>query len=85
MLKIIRAKLSAAGDACHEAITSIGYACSDAVSSPGFVACAFTITGCSLLVGGVNILLGAGWALIVSAVPFLGAAWLLFRGMSRAE
>lgn len=39
------------------------------------------LCGASLIVGGVYVLLGLGWALISGAVPFLLLAVLIVRGL----
>jgi hypothetical protein len=45
----------------------------------------FSLWGVVLLVGGVYILAGVGWAMIAAAVPLLVAAAVLIRGLANAS
>lgn len=42
------------------------------------------LVGSCLAVGGVYLLVGAGWALVAGAIPFFGFAWIMFKGLSHA-
>jgi hypothetical protein len=53
------------------------------LAGPGFLAFAFFLIGSGLVVSGVYLLLGMGWALLAAAVPFLAAAAILTRGIGR--
>ncbi len=49
------------------------------------LALALLATGLVLLLCGVYLLAGAGWACLVASLPMFGAAVILFKGLSRAE
>lgn len=53
--------------------------------SPLLVAVTAAVLGCGLLLAGVFVLLGLGWALVSAAVPFLLLSLVIVRGLSRAE
>lgn len=52
------------------------------MSLPAFVALVSLFTGGGLIVGGIYILAGIGWAMIASAAPLLLLAVVLFRGLN---
>lgn len=51
--------------------------------SPLAVTMSLLVVGMSLLVAGVGLLAGPGYALVVLSVPFLAAAGVLIRGLTR--
>lgn len=51
--------------------------------SPRAVAVLALLIGLGLLVSGVFVLAGLGWALLAGAMPFFGFAGLIFRGLLR--
>lgn len=50
---------------------------------PPAVASVALLTGIGLLVSGVFVLAGLGWALLAAAVPFFTLAGVIFRGLIR--
>ena len=42
------------------------------------------MVGMGMIAGGVFLLAGLGWALVVGALPFIAAGGVLLRGLSRA-
>lgn len=53
------------------------------MSKPIVAIFSIVAVGVLLLCGGIFILAGVGWAMIAAAIPFLLAALVLIRGLSR--
>jgi hypothetical protein len=53
--------------------------------TPAIAAAASAFCGCAMVVSGVFLLAGLGWALIAGAVPPLALATVLFRGLQRVR
>ena len=51
--------------------------------SPFVVTMILLVIGMGFLAVGVYLLAGLGWALLVLALPFLGSAGVLIRGLTR--
>lgn len=53
------------------------------VSAPWVVCVLSFIVGAALLVAGVYVLAGFGWALLVSSIPALAVGYVTLRGLAR--
>lgn len=55
------------------------------LASWGFMSALCLLAGCGLLIAGVHVILGLGWALIAGAAPALLAGVILLLGVIRGE
>ena len=55
------------------------------VATPGFLSGALLLAGCGLLITGVQMLWGHGWALIAGALPAFVVGGVLLRGVIHGE
>lgn len=52
------------------------------VVSPGMVIAVLLLAATAMAMGGVYLLLGLGWALVIGALPIYGLALILLRGLT---
>lgn len=53
--------------------------------SPSLLSAVFLLAGCVMLIAGVYLLVGLGWALIAGAVPVLLIGGVLLRGLIHGQ
>lgn len=54
-------------------------------SVPFLLLILFAVSGLGMLLGGIYILAGLGWALVAGSLPAFGAAMTLYKGIARVQ
>ena len=74
------------GDELSRALRSASRVASDVLSvfvAPWFICAASLLIGVGLMVAGVFVLAGFGWALIAASAPCLAFGYITLRGLAR--